>query len=82
MGRSPLSEHPIVGSAQDLEPLIAAQREEGDRNANLTPEVVEACGAAGTFRMAAPRELNGLELLPPDVVAATQIASRADPAVG
>lgn len=82
MGRAAAREHPIVGAARDLESLIVAQRPEGDRRANLTSEVIEACGAAGMFRMAAPVEVGGLELLPPDVVVATQIVSRADPAVG
>jgi len=75
-------QHPIVDAARDLHPLIAKHRPAGDRQANLTREVLDACGEAGLFRMAAPREVGGLELLPRDVVAATQIVSSADPAVG
>ena len=77
-----MPQHPIVDAARELHPLIVKHRAEGDRQANLTREVRDACGEAGLFRMAAPREVGGLELLPRDVVAATQIVSSADPAVG
>jgi alkylation response protein AidB-like acyl-CoA dehydrogenase len=74
--------HPILDATRDLQPLISEHRPEGDRQANLTREVLDACGEAGLFRMAAPREVGGLELLPRDVVTATQNVSHADPAVG
>jgi alkylation response protein AidB-like acyl-CoA dehydrogenase len=77
-----MPQHAIVGAVRDLHQLITAHRPEGDRQANLTREVLDACGEAGLFRMAAPREVGGLELLPHEVVAATQTVSRADPAVG
>lgn len=77
-----MSQPSIVEAVRDLHDLIAEQRPEADRNANLTREVLDACGEVGLFRMAAPREVGGLELLPRDVVAATQNVSRADPAVG
>ena len=72
----------IIEAVRELHPLIAEHRPEADRRANLTREVLDACGEAGLFRMAAPREVGGLELLPRNVVTETQTVSRADPAVG
>jgi alkylation response protein AidB-like acyl-CoA dehydrogenase len=77
-----MPQHPIVDAARDLKSLITKHRPEGDRQANLTREVVNACGETGLFRLAAPKEVGGLELLARDVVSATQAVSRADPAVG
>jgi alkylation response protein AidB-like acyl-CoA dehydrogenase len=77
-----MPQHPIVDAARDLKSLITKHRPEGDRQANLTREVVDACGETGLFRLAAPKEVGGLELLARDVVSATQAVSRADPAVG
>jgi alkylation response protein AidB-like acyl-CoA dehydrogenase len=74
-------QHPIVAAAYELEPLIREKRLEGEKQAHLAKEVVDACGQAGLFRIAAPKEVGGLELLPPDVFAVTEIVGRSDPAV-
>jgi len=77
-----MSQPSIVEEARGLVPVIREQRREGDERARLTKRVVEACGQAGLFRMAGPAEAGGLECSLTDVVAASEIVSSADPAVG
>ncbi|MDJ0853002.1 MAG: hypothetical protein QNK04_31915 [Myxococcota bacterium] len=72
----------IVEKAHALVPLIREQRPEGDERARLTKRVVEACGRAGLFRMTGAAEAGGLECSLTDVIAASEVVSGADPAVG
>jgi len=73
---------PIITTAQDLQPLIREHQEEGERRAQLTPEVVSAVGKEGLFRLFAPREVGGLEVSLPVALAAVEVIGAADPAVG
>lgn len=77
-----MSDHSLVAAARELKPLIEKRRPEGESQAHLTREIVKACGEAGFFRMTAPKEVGGYEMLPSDVAKVTQIVSSADPAVG
>jgi len=72
----------LLEAAHNLVPLIEEQRPAGDQQAHLTRKVVDACGQAGLFRMTAPQEVGGLELLPSEIVKVTEVVSAADPAVG
>lgn len=74
--------HPAVTAAVELQPLIREHLVEGEKRARLTQEVVTAVGKAGLFRLYAPREVGGLEVLPSVFLAATEAVSVADPAVG
>ena len=74
--------HPVVSATHELQPLIREHLVEGEERARLTPEVVSAAGQAGLFRLFAPREVGGLEVLPSVAFAALEAASAADPAVG
>jgi alkylation response protein AidB-like acyl-CoA dehydrogenase len=77
-----MPETSIVQDARALLPLIRDERPEGDQRARLTKNVVEACGSAGLFRATGATESGGLESRLSDVVAASEIVSGADPAVG
>ena len=72
----------IVDEARELVPLIRDERSEGDQRARLAKRVVEACGRAGLFRATGAVEAGGLECRLTDVVAASEVVSGADPAVG
>ena len=77
-----MPETSIVQEARALLPLIRDERPEGDQRARLTKNVVEACGRAGLFRATGATEAGGGECRLGDVVAASEIVSGADPAVG
>jgi len=76
-----MDSHPIITTAQELQPLIRQHLEEGEQRARLTKEVVTAVGQAGLFRLFAPREVGGLEVPPPVAFAIIETVSAADPAV-
>jgi alkylation response protein AidB-like acyl-CoA dehydrogenase len=77
-----MPESSIVEEARALLPLIRDERPEGELRARLTKNVVEACGRAGLFRATGATEAGGLECRLSDIVAASEIVSGADPAVG
>ena len=70
-----------VEMAKSLYPLISEKRREGELRARLAPEVVEAVGRAGMFRLFAPVEVGGLEVTPRQAFLATAEIAAADPAV-
>ena len=76
-----MSEQSIVEVAAGLRPLISKHRREGETNARLAPEVVEAVGKAGMFRLFAPKEVGGLEVTPSEAFGAVVEMAAADPAV-
>ncbi|HCO59685.1 MAG TPA: hypothetical protein DIT58_05775, partial [Porticoccaceae bacterium] len=71
----------IVDVAANLRPLISQHRREGELNARLAPEVVEAVGKAGMFRLFAPKEVGGLEATPSEAFGAVVEMAAGDPAV-
>ena len=71
----------IVEVAASLRPLISKHRREGEINARLAPEVVEAVGKAGMFRLFAPKEVGGLEVPPSQAFDAVVEMAASDPAV-
>ena len=79
-----MNPHPAVEASINLQPLIREHLVEGEERARLTPEVVTAVGRAGLFRLYAPREVGGLEVLPSDAVAAIEavLAEFKDPETG
>jgi alkylation response protein AidB-like acyl-CoA dehydrogenase len=52
----------MVGAARALRPTLLAHRDEAERLGRLHPKVVAAAGAAGMFRLLAPRSVGGLQL--------------------
>ena len=68
-----MEENPIIGVARDLQPLIREHTEAGEERARLMPGVVKAAGEAGLFRLYAPREVGGLEVLPSVLLAAEEV---------
>lgn len=72
----------ILGTIRDLRPLLLAERKANDEAARLTDNVVQAVGEAGLFRIAAPREVGGLELPLEDLIAVWEELGAIDPAVG
>ncbi|NOT53609.1 MAG: hypothetical protein HOP18_03295 [Deltaproteobacteria bacterium] len=77
-----MDSHPVITTAQELQPLIRAHLVTGEQQARLTKEVVAAVGQAGLFRLYAPREVGGLEVPPPVALTVIEAVSAADPAVG
>ena len=71
----------VVAGLEDLCALISEHREEAEDRARLAPSVVAACGEAGLWVAAAPREVGGLELSLPDFLALSEQLAEADPAV-
>jgi alkylation response protein AidB-like acyl-CoA dehydrogenase len=74
-------EHPVVRSAVELRPLLRAHRVHSEEQARLSPEVVEAAGKAGLFRLYAPAEVGGLEVPPHVAAEAVMEVAAEDPAV-
>lgn len=52
----------LVDAARALRPTLLAHRDEAERLGHLHPKVVAAAGAAGMFRLTAPRRVGGLQL--------------------
>ena len=71
----------VVDGAAALKPLISEYRRAGEIRARLAPEVVEAVGKAGMFRLFAPKEVGGLEVEPSQAFRAVVEMASADPAV-
>ncbi len=77
-----MNSHPVVAAAVELQPLIREHLVAGEKRARLTEQVVTAAGQAGLFRLFAPREVGGLDVLPSVGLAAIEAVSAADPALG
>jgi len=58
------SESELLAAARGLAPLIAAQRDEIERERRLPAAIVRGLKEAGVFRMTMPRSLGGLEAAP------------------
>ena len=74
-------EHPVVAAAVELRPLLRASRAYSEDHACLSPEVLEAAGEVGLFRLFAPQEVGGLEVPPQVAAAAVMEVAAEDPAV-
>ncbi len=77
-----MSSHPAVEAAIALQPLIEKHVEAGEDRARLHPEVVQALGDAGLYRVCAPREVGGGDAIPSVILGVMEAVSRADPAAG
>lgn len=51
--------HPAITAAEELLPLLRVHQSWEEEHHRLAPEVVEAAGKAGMFRLVAPREMGG-----------------------
>ncbi len=68
----------IVSTAFSLAPLLTEQARQAEDLRTMPPHVVEACAAAGLFRMALPKSLGGLECDPLTIIRVIEELSRAD----
>ena len=62
----------MVGRARDLVPLLTEHRGEVETENRIARSVHEAMSDAGMFRLMAPKEVDGLELEYPHVLAAIE----------
>ncbi len=76
------SESELLAAARGLAPLIAAQRDEIERERRLPAAIVRGLKEAGVFRMTMPRSLGGLEAAPRAQFEVLEALSQADASVG
>lgn len=81
---APASRFPAdpVAAVAALEPLVAAHRDEMDRDRRLAPAVVAAMADIGILRAAVPRELGGPAYDPRTQVELVEAFSRLDGSIG
>lgn len=65
-----------------LDPLLREEAEAAEAGGRLTERVAEALHAAGVYTMSMPRELDGMELTPREVITVIEALSRADASAG
>jgi len=71
----------LVEEAKALVPLIIEHRQQGEADARMPRPVLEAAGAAGLFRLFAPREVGGHEASLPVAARVFEVIATADPTV-
>jgi indole-3-acetate monooxygenase len=71
-----------LAQAQGLADLIGAEADRSERDATLSPAVVEAFHETGLFGLMVPKELGGTEADLPTVVSVYEEVSRADGSAG
>lgn len=71
-----------LAQAQALFDLIGSEAERSERDATLSPVVVEAFHEAGLFGLMVPKELGGIEADLPTVISVYEEVSRADGSAG
>ena len=72
----------VMARIDELDPLLRAEAGDNEEGFRLTPEVEEALHASGLYAMSMPRELDGMELAPRQVIAAIEALARADASTG
>lgn len=77
-----MSESAFLTEARRLEPMVAALRDQFDRDRCLPRPLVDALYAAGLFRMWLPRAIGGAELPPIAFLTVIEELSRQDGSVG
>jgi indole-3-acetate monooxygenase len=68
----------VLRDAIALAPLISEHAPQAEELRTMPPRVVEACAAAGVFKLALPRSLGGLECDPLTIIRVIEELSRAD----
>lgn len=71
-----------IERVRQLAPLIREHAERAEREAQLSPEVVEACREAGLFRIFLPKRLGGGELTVPESLRVYEAVARIDGSAG
>lgn len=71
-----------LAAAREVAPMISERALESEQLGTMPPDLVETVRRAGLFRLAAPRELGGLELPPATIVESLEELSRADGSAG
>ena len=74
-------DYPAVAAAKALIPLLREHRAEEEAENRLAPEVVEAAGRAGMFRLFAPGEVGGLETPLPVAAEVFELLAAEDPSL-
>lgn len=72
----------MMARLRELDPLLRAEAEGNEAGRRLTPRVAEALHDSGVYAMSMPREIDGLEFSPRQVIAAIEALSRADASTG
>ncbi len=72
----------LLAEATALAPMLREAGPRIERDRRLPPDVVDALGGAGFFRMLAPRSASGLEVTPRAMVDVIEAVARADSAAG
>ena len=68
----------VIRDAFALAPLLSENAREAEELRTMPSRVVEACAAAGMFKLALPRSLGGLECDPLTIIRVIEELSRAD----
>ena len=68
----------VIRDAFALAPLLREHAREAEELRTMPPGVVEACSAAGVFKLALPKSLGGLECDPLTIIRVIEELSRAD----
>ncbi len=71
-----------LAALETLAPMVAARRDDFDRDRRLPDDLFESMSAAGLFRLFLPRSLGGPELSPFDFMTVVESASELDGSVG
>src|SRR6185436_19697588 len=72
----------VLAAIQDLTPTIRARAAEIEQARRLPADLAATLASAGAFRMAVPRDVDGLELDPDAMLRVIEAAGRADASVG
>jgi alkylation response protein AidB-like acyl-CoA dehydrogenase len=68
----------VMARIGELDPVLRAEADASEAAGRLTSRVADALHDSGVYTMSMPRELDGLELTPRQVIAAVEALSRAD----
>jgi alkylation response protein AidB-like acyl-CoA dehydrogenase len=72
----------ILDAARDLAPVLAARADDIEASRRLPSDLAADMAAAGLFRLAIPKSLDGLELAPCEMVAVLEAVAGGDASAG
>ncbi|MFN0027948.1 MAG: acyl-CoA dehydrogenase family protein [Acidimicrobiales bacterium] len=76
-----VSEEPGVTAARAVHEVVAAHRDDAERDARMHDDARDALGEARLFAAVAPAECGGMDLTLPDLWRTVELLSEADPTV-